>query len=79
MNSMAEIEEWESRAERHACFEFWFRVFVDRICIPERITNAILENLLNLKRGRPDSELEIDYQTSSTLLLWIQNPCIVSS
>ena len=31
--------------------------------------DAILENLLNMKRDQQELELKIDYQTSSTLLL----------
>ena len=49
---------------------FWMMVsYIYGVCISERIMNAILENLLNLKRDQPESELKIDYQTSSTLLL----------
>ena len=63
-----EIEELE--VESGETCVFWILVsYIYGVCISERIMNAILENLLNLKRDQPESELKIDYQTSSTLLL----------
>ena len=77
MNAIVRIE--ELKVESGETCVFWMMVsYIYGVCISERIMNAILENLLNLKRDQPESELKIDYQTSSTLLLWIQNPCIVS-